>query len=129
MSITIKDSDATDVTISLVGFNGLNQSGRDVANTATYVRSFETKHTLASEKTPGRHLLSAKVRRYDAPTGKWGEAIVNLTVTRDASGIVVLDDVEDILAVVINYFTKDATAKAAGFSTELQKFLDGISPF
>lgn len=129
MSITIKDSDATDVTISLVGFNGLNQSGRDVANTATYIRSFETKHTLANDKTPGRHLLSAKVRRYDATTGKWGEAIVNLTVTRDASGIVLLDDVEDILAVVINYFTKDTTAKAAGFSIELQKFLDGISPF
>ncbi len=129
MSLTIKDSDASDVVIALVGFNGLNQSGRDIANTATFIRSFETKHTLATDKAPGRHLISAKVRRYDATSGKWGEAVVNLTVANDASGVVQLDDVEDILAVVINYFTKDTAAKSASFSTELQKFMDGISPF
>lgn len=129
MSITIKDSDASDVVIAPVGFSGLNQSGRDVTNTATFQRSFETKHTMATSAVPGRHLISSKVRRYDNPTGKWGEAVVNLTVAKDASGIVSLDDVADILAVVINYFTKDTAAKAAGFETELQKFLDGISPF
>lgn len=129
MSITIKDSDATDVVIAQVGFNGLNQSGRDVANTATYQRSFETKHTQASGNVDGRHLFSGKVRRYDATTGKWGQSVVNLTITRDASGIIQLDDVEDVLAVVFNYFTKNATAMPAAFSTELGKFLDGISPF
>jgi len=129
MSITIKDSDAADVVIAPVGFNGLNQSGRATANTATFTQAFETKHTLATPTVPGRHLLSGKVRRYDAVTGKWGEAIVNLTITKDASGIVLLDDVEDILAVVLNYFTKNATAMPAGFTTELQKFLDGVSPF
>lgn len=129
MSITIKDSDAADVVIAPVGFNGLNQSGRDVANTSTFQRSFETKHTLATTAVPGRHLISGKVRRYDAVTGKWGESVVNLTVTKDISGIILADDVEDILAIIINYFTKDTAAKAAGFNTELQKFLDGISPF
>lgn len=129
MSITIKDSDAADVVIMQVGFNGLNQSGRSAANTATFTQAFETKHTLATPTAAGRHLISGKVRRYDATTGKWGEAVVNLTITRDASGIVTLDDAEDILSVIINYFTKDVTAKSAGFSTELQKFLDGISPF
>lgn len=129
MSITIKDADAADVVILPVGFSGLNQSGRDAANTATFQRSFETKHTLASKNAPGRHLISAKVRRYDAPSAKWGESVINLTVTRDDSGIVLLDDVGDILGVVINYFTKDTTAKVVGFETELQKFLDGISPF
>lgn len=129
MSITIKDADAADVVIMPVGFSGLNQSGRDAANTSTFQRSFETKHTLATTSVPGRHLFSAKVRRYDAATGRWGEAVVNLTVTRDSSGIVTLDDVSDILGVTVNYFTKDTTAKVAAFDTELQKFLDGISPF
>lgn len=129
MSITIKDSDAVDVVIVPVGFNGLNQSGRDAGNTAVLQRSFETKHTLATQTNPGRHLISAKVRRYDATTGKWGESVVNLTVSKDISGIVLLDDVEDILAVVFNYFTKNVAAMPAGFTTELQKFLDGISPF
>lgn len=128
MSITIKDSDAADVVIVPVGFSGLNQSGRDVANTATFQRSFETKHTLATPTVPGRHLLSAKVRRYDAVSGKWGESVVNLTITKDASGIVLLDDVADILAVTVNYFTKDTAAKVAGFEAEIQKFLDAISP-
>lgn len=129
MSITIKDSDASDVTIIQVGFNGLNQSGRAVANTATFTQAFETKHTLANGATDGRHLLSGKVRRYDAATGKWGSATVNLTITRDSTGIVTLDDTEDILAVVLNYFSKNVAAMPAGFSTELQKFMDGISPF
>jgi len=129
MSLTIKDSNAVDVTIAPVGFSGLNQSGRVIANTATFTQAFETKHTLASGNAAGRHLLSGKTRRYDATTGKWGESVVNLTITRDASGIITLDDVENILAVVINYFTKDTTAKVAGYSAEVNKFLDGISPF
>lgn len=127
--LTIKDSDASDVSIATVGFSGLNQTGRDVANTATYVRSFETKHTLAAGNNPGRHLFAGKVRRYDAATGKWGEFGVNLTMYKDSSGIITLDDAEDLVAVVVNYFTKNVAVMPEGFSTEIQKFLDGISPF
>lgn len=128
MALTIKDSDAADVIFVVTGFSGKNQSAADQANTATFKRTLETKHTDATATSDGRHLISVKVRRYDAVTGKWGTAVVNLTVANDASGIITADDNEDAVAIVSNYFTKNVAAMAAGFNTEVLKFTQGISP-
>lgn len=128
MSTTIKDSDASDATFVTVGFSGLNQMAREIGNTATFVRSLDLKHTLAAGNIPGRHLISVKSRRYDATTGKWGEGVTNITAVRDASGIVTLDDMEDNLAIAVNYLTGNVAAMTGTFTTNLQRFLDGVSP-
>lgn len=128
MALTLKDSDAVDIVFQLTGFNGMSQTAADAANTATFKRTMTTKHTMPSGNADGRHLISANVRRYDAVTGKWGSATVNLTIAHDASAIILPDDIEDILAAVINYFSKNVTAMPAGFNTEVLKFISGISP-
>jgi len=128
MALTLKDSDASDVVFQLTGFNGMSQTAADVANTASFKRTLATKHTMPSGTTDGRHLISANVRRYDAVSGKWGSATVNLTVAHDSSAIILADDIEDILAIVINYFSKNVAAMPAGFNTEVLKFITGISP-
>lgn len=128
MSITLKDSDAQDVTFVLTSFSGSSAIGTDQASTSTFRRTLTFKHQVANEKVEGRHLLSIETRRFDATTGQWEVNTWNITNAGTAKGIITADDIADAFAMASNYFTKNAVALTAPADAELVKFTGGISP-
>lgn len=126
--LTLKDSDAADVTFVLTSFNGSASVGTDQASTSTFRRTLTFKHTQGSEKTEGRHLISIETRRFDPVTGQWESNVWNVTNAGTAKGIITADDIADGFAIASNYFTKNVAVLAAGADTELVKFTGGISP-
>lgn len=128
MSLTIKDSDAADVTFVITSFSGSAAVGTDQSSNATFRRTLTFKHQVGDEKTAGRHLLSIETRRLDVASGKWESNTWNLTNAGTAMGIITADDIADAFAIASNYFTKNVAALAAGADAELVKFTGGISP-
>lgn len=130
MAFTVVESDATSKTFNQTASTGYET--RYLASDATFALKDEAfqKHTPAGESIDAvsRHIFSFRRTRMNSVTGKRSMAQAQLVLTVTNSPDIVVDDVEDVVAMAVNCFTADSTAKTATFNTRVAAFSLNASP-
>lgn len=124
-------SDASAVTIQVIGVSGLNTTGVDIAATQAKRLEIAGKHTLASSDpySRDRHLQSIVRKRVDATTNKQVEVGCNLTVWSSNHPAIVAADKYDVIAAIVNLVTGNTTALDAATKLRIDKLFAGANLF
>lgn len=128
---TLIMSDATTVTVQVIGHNGLNTSGVDIAATQAKRLEIAGKHTLASSDpySRDRHLQSVVRKRVDATTNKQVEVGCNLTVWSSNHQAITSADKYDVIWAILQSLTGGVTAMDAGTKLRIDKLFAGANLF
>lgn len=128
---TLVMSDATTLTIQVIGVTGLNTIGVDVAATQAKRLEIAGKHTLASSDpySRDRHLQSVVRKRVDVTTNRQIEVGCNLTVWSSNHPGIVAADKYDVIAAIINQVTGSVTALDAATKLRIDKLFAGANLF
>lgn len=124
-------SDASSVTIQVIGISGLNTTGVDIAATQAKRLEIAGKHTLASSDpySRDRHLQSVVRKRVDATTNKQVEVGCNLTVWSSNHPAITASDKYDVIAAVVNSIIGTTAALDAATKLRIDKLFAGANLF
>lgn len=124
-------SDASSVTIQVIGISGLNTTGVDIAATQAKRLEIAGKHTLASSDpySRDRHLQSVVRKRVDVTTNKQVEVGCNLTVWSSNHPAITALDKYDVIAAVVNSIIGTTAALDAATKLRIDKLFAGANLF
>jgi len=108
--IALNDAAAAAKTFSLRKSDGYNSERIDQASTQAEPRLMIIKHSKqgAGDQLMDRHLLSFMKTKKDSVTGKLYTAVVNVTVTVPANGVITRTDIDDLIVFERGFLTTAA---------------------